>query len=317
MKNLTFKNGDRLPAIGLGTWKSAPGEVFSAVIEAIKAGYRHIDCAAIYGNEAEVGQAIEKVIADQVLRREELWVTSKLWNNAHRLSQVRPALEKTLRDLHLDYLDLYLVHWPVVLKGDVTYPKKADDFLSLDEVPVAETWQGMEAALSDGLVRHIGVSNFSARKIDRLLRDAAVGPEMNQVELHPYLQQVDLLEYCQAQGIHLTGYSPLGSKDRPERLKRANEPSLLDNPVFADIARKHACTPAQVLIAWAVHRDTAVIPKSVNPQRIQENFAAGALQLDEGDMRSIGQLDKHYRFIDGSTWAMEGNPYTLAGLWDE
>ncbi len=317
MKNLTFTNGDKLPAIGLGTWKSAPGEVFNAVIEAIKAGYRHIDCAAIYGNEAEVGQAIEKVLADQVLRREDLWVTSKLWNNAHRREQVRPALENTLRDLNLDYLDLYLVHWPVVLKGEVTYPKKAGDFLSLDEVPIAETWQGMEAVLEEGLTRHIGVSNFSAKKIDRLLRTASVQPEMNQVELHPYLQQRDLLEYCNSQGIHVTAYSPLGSKDRPERLKKVDEPSLLDNPTIKEIAGKHDCTPAQVLIAWAVHRGTAVIPKSVNPKRIQENFAAKEVVLDTEDMQAIRQLDKHYRFIDGSLWAMEGNPYTLAGLWDE
>lgn len=317
MKNLTFTNGDKLPAIGLGTWKSAPGEVFNAVIEAIKAGYRHIDCAAIYGNEAEVGQAIEKVIADQVLRREELWVTSKLWNNAHRREQVRPALENTLRDLNLDYLDLYLVHWPVVLKGDVTYPKKADDFLSLDEVPVAETWQGMEAVLEEGLTRHIGVSNFSVKKIDALLRTAAHAPEMNQVELHPYLQQRDLLEYCKSQGIHVTAYSPLGSKDRPERLKKENEPSLLDNPIIKTIAGKHDCTPAQVLISWAVHRDTAVIPKSVNPKRIQENFAASEVALATADMQAIRDLDKHYRFIDGSLWTIEGNPYTLAGLWDE
>ncbi len=317
MKNLTFTNGDKLPAIGLGTWKSAPGEVFNAVIEAVKTGYRHIDCAAIYGNEAEVGQAIEKVVADQVLRREELWVTSKLWNNAHRRAQVRPALEQTLRDLNLDYLDLYLVHWPVVLKGDVTYPKKADDFLSLDEVPVAETWQGMEAVLKKGLTRHIGVSNFSAKKIDALLRTAAVRPEMNQVELHPYLQQRDLLEYCNSQGIHVTAYSPLGSKDRPERLKKENEPSLLDNPTIKEVAGKHDCTPAQVLISWAVQRGTAVIPKSVNRRRIRENFAAEEVVLDTADMQAIRDLDKHYRFIDGSLWTMEGNPYTLAGLWDE
>ena len=317
MKNLTFQNGDKLPAIGLGTWKSAPGEVFDAVIEAIKSGYRHIDCAAIYGNEAEVGQAIEKVIADRVLKREALWVTSKLWNNAHRRQQVKPALEKTLRDLNLDYLDLYLVHWPVVLKSEVVYPEKADDFLSLEEVPIAETWQGMEGIHRDGLARHIGVSNFSAKKIDQLLNDASQPPEMNQVELHPYLQQRDLLAYCRKQNIHVTAYSPLGSKDRPKRLLKEDEPSLLDNPVIKEIAGKHQCTPAQVLISWAVHRDTAVIPKSVNPKRIRENLAAGEVALAPADVDAIRQLDQHYRFIDGSLWALEGNPYTLAGLWDE
>lgn len=317
MKHLTFQNGDKMPAVGLGTWKSDPGDVFNAVIEAIKAGYRHIDCAYIYGNEAEVGQAIEKVIADNILKREDLWVTSKLWNDSHRMDQVEPALQKTLKDLNLDYLDLYLVHWPVALQHGITYPKKPGDFQSLDQVPLVDTWRGMEKALKDGLTRHIGVSNFSIGKIDHLMKMGSVRPEMNQVELHPYLQQNDLLEFCRSHNIHMTAYSPLGSRDRPDSAKRDDEPDLFEVPTIKKIADKHDCTPAQVLIAWHVNRNTAVIPKSVNPQRIRENLAAGDIDLDADDMRKIADLDRHYRFIDGSLWAMDGNSYSLQSLWDE
>lgn len=316
MKNLTFKNGDKLPAIGLGTWKSDPGDVFKAVIEAIKAGYRHIDCAPIYGNEAEVGQAIEKVVADQLLKREELWVTSKLWNDSHERDQVIPALKKTLKDLNLDYLDLYLIHWPVALEPGVSFPKKPEDFKSLKEVPLIETWKGMEEALDEGLTRHIGVSNFNQRKIETLLQKGSVKPEMNQVEMHPLLPQKDLVEYCNKHGIHSTAYSPLGSRDRPAKAKSDDEPNLFEVPVIVDIAEKHDCTPAQVLISWAIHRGTAVIPKSVSPGHIRQNLEAVDINLDTEDMNRISELDKEYRYIDGSLWAMEGSPYTLEGLWE-
>jgi len=318
MKTLTFSNGDKMHALGLGTWKSRPGEVGQAVEEAVRAGYRHIDCAPIYGNEAEIGEALRQLFRDGVVQREDLWITSKLWNNAHREQDVGPALERSLRDLQLDYLDLFLIHWPVVFRPGVqTMPSGPEDFLSLDEIPTAETWLGMERAAQAGKSRHIGLSNFSRTKIERLLPHSSIRPAMNQVEMHPYLQQTDLLDYCHDQHIHLTAYSPLGSRDRIPQMKKEDEPNLMEVPQIVAIAQHHECTPAQILLAWHLRRDCAVIPKSTNPQRIRENLAAAQVRLSAAELRSIAELDKHYRFVDGSFWAQQGSPYTLAGLWDE
>lgn len=315
MRTLTFSNGDELPIIGLGTWKSRPGEVREAVVTAVKAGYRHIDCARIYGNEPEVGEALQQVIAEGVVKREDLWITSKLWNDAHFRRDVRPALEQTLADLRLAYLDLYLIHWPVAIKRGLTFPEKADDFYSLKEIPISETWQGMEDVCRAGLTRHIGVSNFHAGRVRALLDQAEMPPEMNQVELHPYLPQEDLVNFCRNAGIHVTAYSPLGSRDRSSRLKKEDEPSLLQDPVIRGIAEAHDCSPARVLISWAIHRDTAVIPKSVTPAHIRDNLAAAELTLTEADLARISDIERTYRFVDGSFWVREGNSYTMEGLW--
>jgi len=317
MQTLKFKNGDTLPMIGLGTWKSAPGEVGAAVKAAIAAGYRHIDCAAIYQNEAEIGQALRECFAAGWVKREELWITSKLWNDSHAQDQVRPAIERTLNALQLDYLDLYLIHWPVCIQPGLWLPRSGADFVSLTEIPLTETWSGMEALVTAGLSRHIGVSNFSIAKLELLRQAAIIAPEMNQIELHPHLQQPQMLDYCQAHGIHVTAYSPLGSGDRAEAFKAPNEPVLLENPTLVTIANRHHCSPAQVLIAWAIARHTAVIPKSVNPDRIAQNLAAQDLQLSATDLAELASLDQHYRYVDGSFWAMPGSPYTIASLWDE
>jgi alcohol dehydrogenase (NADP+) len=315
MQTLSFRNGDQLPAIGLGTWKSKPGEVGEAVLSALKAGYRHIDCAWIYGNEAEIGEALQQAFREGVLKREELWVTSKLWNDSHRKEDVLPALEDTLRKLQLDYLDLYLIHWPVAFRKGTDFPRTADDFIALSEVPLTETWGGMEGALKAGKTRHIGVSNFKVDYLKELIDQASIAPEMNQVELHPYLPQHELLEFCKTNGIHLTAYSPLGSGDRSSRLKQENEPSLLENPVIQQLAAEKQCTPAQILIQWAVDRGTAVIPKSVNPGRIQQNLDAQHIELTAKDQKTLAGLDKGFRFIDGSFWEREGSPYNMDDLW--
>jgi alcohol dehydrogenase (NADP+) len=317
MMSHPMPGGGRMPALGLGTWKSSPGAVERAVAEALDVGYRHIDCAWIYENEQEIGRALGRAIDEGRVRRDELWITSKLWNDMHELPRVRPALERSLESLRLDYLDLYLMHWPVALRRGVLVPRRGEDFLTLEEVPLAETWAAMEDCVGAGLCRAIGVSNFSARKLAGILEAARVRPAVNQIEAHPFLQQPELLSYCRSEGVHVTAYSPLGSADRPSVLKRDREPSLLDDPIVGAIANKHARTPAQVLIAWSLGRDTSVIPKSVDPRRLRENFAAAEVRLDDEDMTRLARLDRHFRFLLGGFWTIPGSPYTLAGLWDE
>lgn len=315
MKYYSLNSGDIIPALGLGTWKSEPGEVGGAVREALRAGYRHIDCAAIYQNEAEVGQAIDAAVTAGEVRRDELWITSKLWNSAHRAHDVLPALQQTLDDLQLDYLDLYLVHWPVSFKPGVVFARSADEFLPPDEPPLSETWSALEATVDAGLCRNIGLSNFSAGKCREILDSARIPPAVNQVELHPILAQTELLDACAAQGIHLTAYSPLGSPDRPDALKRPGEPQPLADPVVQAVAERNGATPAQVLIAWAMQRGTSVIPKSVNPERIRQNFEATKIELGPEDMAAIGALDRAERIVRGEFLCPSGSPYSVEWLW--
>ena len=317
METLKFKNNDEMPMLGLGTWKSAKGEVYKAVREAINIGYKHFDCAWIYENESEIGDALNDAIKNGDVKREELWITSKLWNNRHGKENVKTGIKDSLNSLNLDYLDLYLIHWSVALKPDVIFPQKPDDFYSLEEKPLTATWSGMEKCVEDGLAKHIGVSNFSVKKLKELITNSGIQPEMNQIELHPLLQQKKMLDFCKAKNIHLTAYSPLGSMDRIQDFKAADEPNLLENSVIKNIAENNKCMPAQVLIKWAIQRGTSVIPKSTNSERLKQNFEAQKINLSVNDMNKIAGLDKHYRFIKGGFWALEGSPYTLANLWDE
>ncbi len=315
MKTLQFSNGDRMHAVGLGTWKATGNVVKQAVKDAVHAGMRHIDTAAVYQNETEIGEAISELISEGTIKRDDLFVTSKLWNNEHHPEDVLPALIESLRKLQLDYLDLYLIHWPVAFKKDVFFPGGPEDYVSLEECPINDTWKQMEVAKQRGFSRHIGVSNFSSKKLRDLLASATETPEVNQVELHPLLQQNGLRDYCEKNNILLTAYSPLGSGDRDSSMKDENEPSLLEIDEIRQIADKHQVSPASVLIGWHVNRGNSVIPKSTSPSHILSNFKAGSLKLDAEDMNRIASLDKNYRFINGKFFEAPEKGYT--NIYDE
>ncbi|SDE77176.1 alcohol dehydrogenase (NADP+) [Ulvibacter litoralis] len=311
MTTLKFRNNDEMPILGLGTFRSEPNEVYNAVLSAIKMGYRHIDCAAAYGNEKEVGKAIAEAIKQGLVTREDLWVTSKLWNASHGEENVIPALNQTLKDLQLDYLDLYLIHWPVALKKGTEMPEKASDFIPLSEVPLTNTWKGMEAALEQGLTKHIGVSNFNENHLKVIMATAVHQPEMNQVEIHPFLQQETLQSFCVQNDILLTAYAPLGSLvDENSTLR------LLENDTLKTIAEARHMSPAQVALAYTMQRGIAVIPKSINEARLLQNLETLNHTLTVEDMALLKDLDKGHRFIDGKFWEVENGPYTADRIWN-
>ena len=305
---LALRSGAVLPPVGLGLWKVERDRAARVVADALEAGFRHLDSACDYGNEAEVGEGIRAALAAGTCRRDELFVTSKLWNTYHEARHVRPALQRTLRDLGVDELDLYLIHFPIALAYvpfDVRYPPEwlhdpdaAEPRMRPIDVPILETWRALEDLVRAGLVRDIGVCNFGCALLRDLLACAEIPPSVLQVELHPYLAQPKLLRFCRERGVVVTGFSPLGAQsyfslDMADPLE-----SVLTDPGVRKIAERLGRSPAQVVLRWGVQRGTAVVPKTTRPERMRENLALFDFALSSDEMATLDALDRGRRFND-------------------
>lgn len=297
---LTLPSGNKIPILGLGTWKSKPGEVTAAVTAAIECGYRHVDCARAYENEEEVGAGIKAKVDDGTIKREDLFVTSKLWNTHHHPEDVEGACKQSLGFLGLDYLDLFLMHWPMAYKrGDRLFPKNDDGSWDFSDTHFVDTWKAMEKLVEKGLCKDIGVSNFNQNQLQEILDVCKIKPANNQIELHPLLTQDDLVKFCTDNGVTVTSYSPLGSPDRP--WVKDDDPRLMEDPTVVEIAKKKGKSPAQILIKFALDRGTICIPKSVTASRIQANFETLNFELNAQEMQQLKAMNRDYRAV-GLEW---------------
>lgn len=310
--------GATMPAVGLGTFGSdhvTPRQVAEAVKGAAAVGYRHFDCASVYGNEAEVGASLEAILAGGV-NREEIWVTSKLWNDRHGEEDVIASCRQSLADLRLDYLDLYLVHWPFPnfhAPGCDVSSRSADAKPYIHE-SYMKTWRKMEELVDLGLVRHIGTSNMTVPKLKLVLRDARIKPAVNEMELHPHFQQPELFKFVVENGIQAVGYCPLGSPGRPDRDRTPEDTAPTEDPVIIEIAKRHGVHPAAVCIKWAVERGQSPIPFSVNHYLANLQAAVGD-PLSGEEMQEIAKLDRNCRLIKGQVFLWKDGQ-TWEDLWD-
>ena len=312
--------GARIPAIGLGTFGSeriAGEQIAGAVLGAASVGYRHFDCAAVYGNEHLIGRSLRSILESGV-PRDELWVTSKLWNDKHSEEDVVPTFEKSLKDLQLDYLDLYLIHWPFPNYHppgcDVT--SRSPDARPYIHENYMKTWRKLEDLVDMGFVRHIGTSNMTIPKLRLLLRDARIRPACNEMELHPHFQQPDLFRFVLDNGMVPIGYSPIGSPARPDRDRTEADTVDIEDPVIIRFAERLNVHPALVCIKWAVQRGQLPIPFSVNRRNYLNNLRAVVTEpLLPEEMEAISKIDRNCRLIKGQVFLWKENQ-NWEDLWD-
>lgn len=312
--------GALMPAVGLGTFGSdhVPHSVVATIVkDAATVGYRHFDCAAVYGNEDLIGESLDMILRGGV-KREDLWITSKLWNDKHGESDVIPACEQSLRDLRLEYLDLYLIHWPfpnhhpphcdVNARNPHAVPYIHENYM--------RTWRKMEELVDRGLVRHIGTSNMTIPKMEQLLRDARIKPAANEMELHPHFQQPEFFRYLQKKEIQPIGFSPIGSPARPERDRTPEDTSPTEDPVICRIAQRLGVHPAVVCIKWAVQRGQVPIPFSTNRKNLLSNLLGVVTEpLTADEMDAIHGIDRNCRLIKGQVFLWKDNQ-SWEDLWD-
>ena len=296
---------------------SQPEDMATAVKGAIQVGYRHLDCASVYGNEDRIGAALQEVFG-RGIRREELWVTSKLWNDKHAEDDVIASCRKSLADLRLDYLDMYLVHWPfpnfhppgcsVESRSPGARPYIHEDFM--------KTWRQMERLVGMGLVRHIGTSNMTIPKLKLLLRDASIKPAVNEMELHPHFQQPELFDFVRANGMEPIGYCPIGSPNRPPRDRTPDDTVDIEDPVIGAIAGRLGVHPAVVCVKWAVQRGQTPIPLSTKRRNYLANLQCTVTEpLTEAEMQAIAGIDRNCRLIKGQVFLWKENQ-SWEDLWD-
>lgn len=318
---IKLSNGAEMPVIGLGTFGSdnySNNEIAQAVKMAIRMGYRHIDCASVYGNEKEIGEVLAELIGNGTVKRDDLWITSKVWNDMHSEGDVIKSCQQSLADLQLDYLDLFLVHWPFPnyhargCDGDARNPN-SKPYIH-ENYMVA--WRQMEKLVEMGLVKNIGTSNMSISKMKLLLNDAKIKPVVNEMEIHPHFQQTELFQFMLDREIVPIGFSPIGSPKRPERDRSPEDTVDIEDPVIVRIANRLNVHPAVVCVKWAVQRGQVTIPFSVNESKLFSNLQSVIGDaLTDKEMTEISKIDKNNRLIKGQVFLWEGAS-GWEDLWD-